>query len=38
MSINDYEIIQNLGKETKNLLLTKVRSIKDNKIYCMRKI
>jgi len=34
----NYEIIQNLGKESKNLMITKVRSKNDNKIYCMRKI
>ena len=36
--LDDFEILQNLGKETKNLLITKVKSKKDNKIYCMRKV
>ena len=37
-NINDFEIIENLGKDRKNITLAKVRSIKNRKIYCMRKI
>ena len=37
-NINDFEIIENLGKDRKNITLAKVRSIKNRKIYCKRKI
>ena len=37
-NINDFEIIENLGNDRKNITLAKVRSIKNRKIYCMRKI
>ena len=36
--LNDFEILENLGKDKKNITIAKVRSIKDKKIYCMRKI
>ena len=38
IELNNYEILQNLGKESKNLMITKVRSKTNNEIYCMRKI
>ena len=37
-NIDDFEIIENLGDDKKNITLAKVRSIKNRKIYCMRKI
>ena len=36
--MEDFEILQNIGKECKDLLITKVRSKIDKNIYCMRKI
>ena len=38
LEVNNYEILQNLGKESKNLMITKVRPKINNEIYCMRKI
>ena len=36
--LDDFEILENLGKDKKNITIAKVRSIKDKNIYCMRKI
>ena len=36
--LDDFEILENLGKDKQNITIAKVRSIKDKNIYCMRKI